>query len=83
MDLPAEECLAGAAARIGREREDLLWVETELDEAFRRRIADFSKERLPRIRALLQQYREGREIVVFRSRQEADRYLERWPTVQT
>lgn len=83
MDLPAGECLAGAAARIGREREDLPWVETELDEAFRRRIADFSKERLPRIHALLEHYREGREIVVFRSRQEADRYLERWATVQT
>lgn len=77
MDLPLEVCLAGAEARVGKAHEDLPWVEQALDGEFRQWIVDFSRDQLPQIYALLEQYREGREIVIFRSREEADGYLER------
>ena len=77
LDLPPEKCLAGARSRIGRPREDLPWVETEFDEEFRQSIVEFPRDCLPRIYELLNQYREGRKIVIFRSREEADGYLER------
>lgn len=77
MDLPLEVCLAGAEARVGKAHEDLPWVEQELDGEFRQWILDFPKDELPRIYTLLEQYREGREIVIFRSREETDEYLER------
>lgn len=77
LDLPVEECLAGVESRIGRKREDLPWVENEFDEEFRQWIVNFPREQLPRIYELLERYQEGREIVIFRSRDAAGEYLER------
>lgn len=75
FDLPPETCLAGARARIGTRREDLPWVEREFDREFQQWITDFPKTQLPQIYELLREYREGREIVVFKSREEAGDYL--------
>lgn len=76
LDLPVEVCLQGARARIGTAREDLPWVESEFDEEFRQWILDFPKDQLPEIYRLLEEHREGKKIVVFHSREEAQRYLE-------
>ena len=76
LDYPLEVCLAGARARIGIKREEIPWVEEELDETFRQWIIDFPQTKLPRIYELLEQYGEGKEIHVFRSRDDADNYLE-------
>ncbi len=74
MDIPTETCIAGVEARIGRKREDMPWVETELDEEFRQYIMEFSQARLPQIYALLETYQDRKNIVIFKSREEADRY---------
>ena len=76
FDLPVEECLAGAAARIGTVREDLPWVETEFDADFRQYILDFPRDQLPVLYALTEQYAGRRSITVFRSRAEADAFLD-------
>lgn len=76
LDYPPEVCLAGAAGRVGTVREDMPWVELEFDPEFRDWIAAFPEEKLPKINALLEQYREGREIVRLRSREEAEKYLD-------
>lgn len=75
LDYPLEVCLAGAKERIGKKREDLPWVETELDMEFRQWILDFSRDQLPVIYRLLKQYESGRKIFIFRSREDAERYL--------
>ena len=75
LDLPVELCLAGAASRIGKEREDLPWVEDAFDEEFRRWILDFERDQMPEIRRLLARYRAGRRIVVFRTREEGEAFL--------
>ena len=75
LDIPLEDCLAGAAARIGVLREDLPWVETEFDADFRQWILDFPQRDAPRIAELLAQYGAEKTVVVFHSRAEADRYL--------
>lgn len=77
LDYPLEVCLAGAEARIGKTREDLPWTETVFDAEFRQWIVDFEKEQLPFAYELAGRYRQGREIVVFKARQEADDYLRR------
>ena len=79
LDYPLEVCLAGAEARIGKAREDMPWVETEFDEEFRQWILAFPKRELTAIYALLSQYRDGWEILVFHSRQEADAFLKTLP----
>lgn len=75
LDYPLELCLTGAQARIGTKREDMPWTETEFDGEFRQWIEDFPKDQLPEIYQLLEEYRDRRTIVIFRSREESDTYL--------
>lgn len=76
LDYPLEVCLRGAEARIGKQREDLPWEETEFDEEFRQWILDFPRDQKPRIDELLEKYRDGREIFIFHERKEAEQYLQ-------
>ncbi len=75
LDLPLEVCLKSIKERIGQPRPDLPWQETELDPEFRAWVEDFPNRSLPKIHALLEQYRE-KEIVILKSREAMDRYLE-------
>ena len=74
LDYPLEICLAGAKARIGTKREDMPWIETELDGEFRQWIVDFPVQKLPMIYQMLDNYKD-KNIVIFKSREEADLYL--------
>lgn len=75
LDYPIEVCLAGAESRVGKKRDDLPWIEEKLDEEFKQTITNFSKEKLPQIYELLEKYKEGKKIVIFKSREEADNYI--------
>lgn len=75
FDIPVEDCLEGVRSRIGKKREDMPWIETEFDEDFRQWIINFPKNNLPMIYSLIEKYRDGRNIVIFRSRKEADEYI--------
>lgn len=75
FDLPADVCLEGARARLGERRDDVPFVDTKLDPAFEQEILDFPKKNLPKIYELLEKYGEGREIVIFKSRKEADEFI--------
>ena len=74
LDYPVALCLSGAAERIGKKREDLPFVEEEFDEEFRRWILDFPRDQLPEIYRLLSGC--DARVIVFRGREEADRWLE-------
>lgn len=76
LDFPPEICLAGVKSRIGKPREDMPWIETEFDAEFKQWILDFPTNQLPQIYALLEKYKENKEIIIFKSRNEADAYLE-------
>lgn len=76
LDFPLEVCLSGAMSRIRKKREDLPWIENEFDEEFKQFIFDFPKEELPKIYKLLEQYREEKDIIIFKSRKETDDFLE-------
>lgn len=75
LDYPMDLCLDGAKERVGRKREEMPWIEKILDENFRQRIEEFSQTKLPQIYTWLEQYRDGRNIMIFKSRNEADAYL--------
>ena len=75
FDVPVEQCLKNAAARIGTVREDLPWVEPEFDPVFRQYILDFPRDQRPTIGALIDRYQSEKRIVVFRTRDEATQYL--------
>ncbi len=75
FDLPVEVCLQGANERLGKGRYDLPWIEKELSPELRQTIEDFPSEYLPRIYGLLDKHKDGKQIAVFKSREDADEYL--------
>lgn len=75
FDLPAEICLQGAIERIGKDRYDLPWLETEIDPGFEESIKSFAVTSLPKIYELIEKYKEEKEVIIFRSRSQADEYL--------
>ena len=77
FDLPVEICLDGAISRIGKGRYDIPWIETELDPKFKREIEEFPNKNLPTIYALIDKYQDGKTVVVFKSREQADAFLNR------
>lgn len=77
FDLPTETCIEGALSRIGKRREDMPWFENELDPQFRQWIESFRENQLPEIYRLLDKYKNGRQIVVFRTREQADKFIEK------
>jgi len=76
LDFPLEDCLSGAKSRIGIKRDDLPWVEEEFNEEFRQVIIDFPKKKLPQIYELIEEYKKNKNIIIFKTREEADNYLE-------
>ena len=77
FDLPTEICLQGVTERIGKGRNDLPWIETQLDPEFRKFIEDFPNDTLPYIYELLQKYKNEKQVIIFRTRNEADEYIKR------
>lgn len=75
LDFPLDVCLSGVESRIGQARADMPWIETEFDPDFKQWIIEFQNTHLLQIYMLLEQYRETKTVVIFKSRQEADDYL--------
>ena len=75
FDLPTEVCLDGAISRIGKGRYEMPWIETELDPQFKKEIEEFPAKNLPAIYELIEKYKDGRTVVIFRSRKQADEFL--------
>lgn len=75
FDLPTDVCLEGAIERLGKGRYDIPWIDSELDSEFKEKILRFKEENLPRIYCLIEKYRKEREIIVFYSREDSDKYI--------
>lgn len=73
LDLPVGACIKGVESRIGKKREDMPWIEEELDEEFRQWILDFPKTALPHIHELIGKYRD-KNVIIFKSHDDIDRY---------
>jgi len=75
LDYTLEICLSGATNRVGTKREDMPWIEDELNKEFKQKILDFSKDKLPKIYELLNIYKENKNIIIFKTREESNEYL--------
>ncbi|MEE1321090.1 MAG: adenylate kinase [Acutalibacteraceae bacterium] len=75
FDLPVEICLQGVTERIGKGRYDLPWIETEPDPEFIKFIEEFPKDTLPYIYGLIDKYKSEKQVIIFKSREQADEYL--------
>ena len=74
LDYKTSVCIKGANERVGIKRDDMPWVENELDKDFEQKILDFSKEKLPQIYELLKKYN-NKNIIIFKNREESEKYL--------
>lgn len=77
LDFQTKICLEGAKNRIGKHRDDMPWIEEKLDEEFEQRIINFSRDKLPKIYELLNKYKNNLNITIFKTREEADNYIEK------
>jgi len=77
FDLPTRVCLQGATDRLGKERYNVPWIDTELDFNLKKQIEEFPDKVLPRIYELLTKYKNGKQVVIFKTRAEVDEYLDK------
>ena len=77
LDYPLEVCLKGIAARKGKTRPDMPWVEAENedDEEFLSFIRNYHCQCRPDVLALLHTY-SWKNVIVFTERPQADAYLQ-------
>lgn len=75
LDYPTKVCLDGIRERFGKPRADMPWVETETDEEFLSFIKEYASESRPQVLKLLQKYA-SKNIYIFRTRDEADTFLQ-------
>ena len=76
LDMPLQVCLESVALRIGKKREDMPWSEEKFDPEFKEWIEGFTSHGLVKINELLKIYKD-KNIVIFRSREEVNGYLEK------
>ena len=77
FDLATEVCLQGVTERIGKERYDLPWLETQVDPEFRQFIEDFPKDTLPYIYELIEKHKDEKRVIIFKAREEAAGFIEK------
>ena len=77
LDYPLHVCLNGARVRIGKKRDDMPWIEEELDKNFEGKIVDFHNEKLSEIYNLLDEY-DDKRIIIFRNREGSEEYLKKY-----
>ena len=74
LDYPLEVCLDGIKERRGKPRSDMPWIEIEEDAEFIEFIRNYDEQQKPKVLELLQKYSD-KNIVIFKSREQADAFL--------
>ena len=75
LDIDEEVCLQGVHSRIKKKRDDLPWIEQEVDQEFLEFIKNFSKSQRPIIYEMLENSK--KEIHIFKNRNEIDEYIKK------
>lgn len=76
LDFDLEVSLEGATSRVGQQRDDMPWKEEALSEEFKNKILSFREEKLPEIYKLLDKYKDEKEIIIFKNREESNNFLD-------
>ena len=74
LDYPLDICLDGIKERRGKPRSDMPWIEIEEDAEFIEFIKSYNEQQKPKVLDLLEKYSD-KNIVIFKSREEADAFL--------
>ena len=75
LDYPTDVCIEGIEERKGKPRSDMPWINDDgTDEDFVFFVRNFNSESRPKVISLLEKY-SSKNIIVFRSRAEAEEYI--------
>ena len=74
LDYPTEVCIEGIKSRVGKKRDDIPWVEDELDNDFLKFVEAFKTETKPQIESLLEKHNYKR-LYRFSCRDDMNKYL--------
>ncbi len=75
LDYPTEVCLEGIMSRRGTQRPDMPWQDSnDLEEEFVDSVKNYYSQNRPVVLERIGKY-PGREVFIFRSREEADSFL--------
>ena len=74
LDYSLEECMNGIIERVGKDRADIPWTESTLDPELVKLVEDYERDNRPVVLSLIEKY-PGREVIIFRSRREADEWI--------
>ncbi len=75
LDYPVETCMEGIKARVGVKREDMPWIADSID-GLKETVENYPTRELPIVYELIGKYKENREIIVLKSREEAEIFLQ-------
>lgn len=75
LDYPKDICLEGANSRIGKKRDDLPWIEEEFGKEFKEWIINWFIETRPILIELINKYKNDKNIIIFKSREEANDFI--------
>lgn len=74
LDYSLDVCLDGIRERRRKPRSDMPWIETEEDAEFIEFIKNYNEQQKPKVLELLEKYSD-KNIITFKSREEADAFL--------
>lgn len=74
LDYDVDACLSGISERNGTDRPDIPWTEDLPDPALIEQVRNYRENNRPVILSLMERY-SGKTTYIFRSREEADRWL--------
>ena len=77
LDIPLEVCISHIENRIGKEREDIPFLEDEFEEEFKQYVLDFPNKMLPYDLELIEKYKDTKDIFIFKTNEEADEYIKK------
>ena len=74
LDYSVEDCMNGIKDRVGKTRSDIPWVESELDPELADLVLRYREDKRPVVYGLIGKY-PGRNVLIFRDREEAREWL--------
>lgn len=75
FDIPYEICMQGIRNREGTKRDDMPWEVAETDAMFLNEVKNYIPEQLPKVYQLIDKYKQSKEIIIFKTREEAEQWL--------
>ena len=74
LDYDLDTCMEGITIRTGQKREDIPWVEEELDEELVEDVRNYHQIKYPILMELFKKYQD-KQLIIFKNRADADKWI--------